>query len=359
MRKTFNILVINTGSTSTKIALFRNHRRIFQENIAHKPKDLTRFKKIADQKDFRKKLVLNILKKKSISLADINIIVGRGGLTKPITGGIYKINRRMYEDVKKTSIHGREHASSLGSIIAFDLAANLKIDAITMDPVATDEMNPIARISGFPGIERKSLFHALNIKAISRKSQRRLKLKKDAKFIIIHMGGGISIACSSGGRVIDVNNAVLGMGPFTPQRAGSLPTADLVNVCFSGKFKKDKLLKKLAKESGLMGYLGTDNVVKIESRIKSGDKLARLVFEAMVYQIAKEIGAYATVFKGRFDAIVFTGGLSRSKMLIRMLRDRVSFLGKILVFPGEEELNALAHAGLAVAQNKIKPKLYK
>ena len=245
MKKPFSILVINPGSTSTKVAVFKNKRRLFETSIAHKPKDLARFKKITDQKNFRKRLILGLLEEKPINLDNIDIVVGRGGLTKPVAGGIYKINRKMVGDVKKSKIHGREHASNLGSLIAYDIAKLLKAPAVTVDPVATDEMRPVARISGFPEIERKSLFHALNIKAIGCKAARLLRKKKDARFIIVHMGGGISVASYENGRIIDVNNAVLGMGPFTPQRTGSLPVADLVNLCFSGRFTKDELLKKL------------------------------------------------------------------------------------------------------------------
>lgn len=358
MKKLFKILVINPGSTSTKVALFVNQRRLFEENIIHKPKELIRFKRIVDQKHFRKRLILALLKKRCISLDTIDIMVGRGGLTKPVAGGIYKINKKMVRDVEKIEIYGREHASNLGSLIAYDMALKARIPAVTMDPVATDEMEPIARISGFPEIERRSLFHALNIKAIGRKASRLLRKNRDARFIIVHMGGGISTACYKNDKIIDVNNAVLGMGPFTPQRAGSLPIADLVNLCFSGRFTKDQLLKKLAKKSGLMGYLGTDNVVQIEKRIRSGDKKAKLVFEAMAYQIAKDIGAYTTVFKGKLDAIIFTGGLSRSKMLIKMLKNRISFLGRVLIFPGEEEMKTLAYGGFLVLQRKLRPKLY-
>ena len=359
MKEIFKIFVINPGSTSTKVALFANSKMLFEETISHSPKELARFKKITDQKDFRKKVVLDSLKKRSIDLSSIDIVVGRGGLTKPVAGGIYKVTSQMLRDLKKLYIHDREHASNLGALIAYDIAKLLKISAITMDPVATDEMLPIARISGFPAIERKSLFHALNIKAVGRKATGLLKKRKNPRFVIVHMGGGISIACYKNDKIIDVNNAVLGMGPFTPQRAGSLPIADLVNFCFSGKFTKEIMLKKLAKEGGLMGYLGTDNMRLVEKRIGRKDKKAKLIFEAMAYQIAKEIGAYATVFKGKFDAIIFTGGLARSKILVNTLKDKISFLGKIIVFPGEEESKALASGGLLVLQKKVKPKFYR
>lgn len=357
MAKNFNVLVINPGSTSTKIAIFSGTRRLLEKNIVHSPGKLTRFRSIADQKNFRKHLVLGLLKRKGIGLDKIDIIVGRGGLTKPIAGGIYNITPRMLKDIKNKKIHGREHASSLGSLIAYDIAKKLKVQAVTMDPVATDEMAPIAKISGVPEIKRRSLFHALNVKAVAKKARAKLR-KKNAKFVIVHMGGGISIAAYENGRVIDINNAVLGMGPFSPQRAGSLPLADLVNMAFSGKYSKETLLKKLAKKSGLVGYLGTDDAIKIEKRIRRGEKRAKLVFEALVYQIAKEIGAYSTVLNGNLDAIIFTGGLSRSKMLVRILKKRVSFLARVMIFPGEEELRALRDAGLAVLKKKVKVKKY-
>lgn len=358
MPEHFKIFVINPGSTSTKIALYKGKKNIFTETIAHDPGELARFEAIADQKDFRKKIILERLKKRSVKLGDLDIIVARGGLTKPVAGGIYRINKKMLLDVRNVKLYGREHASSLASLIAFDLSEVAGVPAVTRDPVATDEMEPIARISGFPGIKRLSLFHALNVKAVGRKARASLG-KKKANLVIVHMGGGISVASYKSGEVIDVNNAVLGMGPFTPQRTGALPTADLLNLCYSGKFTGNQLLKKMAKKSGLIGYLGTDDLVEIEKRIKSGDKKAALVYEAMAYQIAKEIGAYATVFHGKIDAVVFTGGMARSRKLIGTLKKRVSFLGRILVFPGEEEQEALALAGLAVLQKKVKPKTYK
>ncbi len=357
MSKPSNVLVINPGSTSTKVALFDGEKRLFQENISHSPKELGRFGSVYRQKDFRKRLILNCLKKKKICPEAIGIIVGRGGLTKPIAGGIYYITPKMLRDIKNKKIHGREHASGLGSLIAYDIAKALEIKAVTMDPVATDEMSEIARVSGVPEIARRSLFHALNVKAVAGKARAKLK-KKNARLVIAHMGGGISVAAYENGRVIDVNNAVLGMGPFSPQRAGSLPLADLVELAFSKKYSKNTLLKKLAKKSGLTGYLGTDDVIKIQKRIRWGDRKAKLILTALAYQIAKEIGAYAAVLNGKVDAVVFTGGLSRSSSLIRLLKEKVSFLAKVLVFPGEEELNALRDAGLAVLRKKIKVKRY-
>lgn len=358
MDKIFRILIINPGSTSTKIALYANDKAVFDQTIAHRPRELTGFKRIADQKDCRKKIILDVLNKKRIALDSIDIAVGRGGLTRPVPGGIYRINKKMLRDVKNINIYGREHASNLGCLIAYDIAKKLNIPAVIMDPVATDDLLPVARISGCPEIKRKSLFHALNIKAVARIAAAKLRKSKNVRFTIAHIGGGISIACYEDGKIIDVNNAVLGMGPFSPQRAGSLPIADLVGLCYSGRFKKEELLERLAKKSGLMGYLGTDDIREIEGRIHRGDKKARLVFEAMTYQIAKEIGAYAAVFKGKIDAILLTGGASHSKLLMKILKPRISFLGRIMVFPGEVEMRALAYGGLLVLKKKVRPKEY-
>jgi len=249
----FKILVINPGSTSTKLALFNDEEMVFEENIKHNPGELKPFKKNVDQYSFRKDIILGVLEKRKIRLDEIHAVVGRGGLMRPVPGGTYEINKKMLEDLEDESIWQREHASNLGCLIAHKIGKKFSIPAFTVDPVTTDEMEPLARISGFPEIERRSLFHALNVRAVARKVARE-------NLIIAHMGGGISVCALRRGNVIDVNNALLGMGPFSPQRAGSLPIGDLARLCYSGKYKLEKLLKKLTKESGLIGYLGTDSV---------------------------------------------------------------------------------------------------
>lgn len=345
------ILVINPGSTSTKIAVFHDQKLVFEENIEHSPGELKPFKKIIDQYAFRKETILGVLNKHKIKLDELNAVAARGGLMRPIPGGTYKINKKMLKDLKDESIWQREHASNLGCLIAHEMGKKFSIPSFTVDPVTTDEMGPLARLSGFPEIERRSLFHALNVKAVARKAAKE-------NLIIAHMGGGISVCASRKGKIVDVNNALLGMGPFSPQRAGGLPIGDLVRLCYSGKYKLAGFLKKLTKEGGLMGYLGTDYVPEIEQRIKKGDKKAALILEAMSYQIAKEIGACASVLKGKVDAIVLTGGIAYSKLVTKKIRQRVSFIAEVLVYPGEEEMKSLARGALRVLRGGEKVREY-
>ncbi|MBL7171126.1 MAG: butyrate kinase [Candidatus Omnitrophica bacterium] len=347
----FKILVINPGSTSTKLALFNDEEMVFEENIAHNPDELKPFKKIKDQYSFRKELILGKLEKHKVKLDELHAVVGRGGLMRPLPGGTYKINKKMVEDLEDESIWQLEHASNLGCLIAHEIGKKFSIPAFTVDPVPTDEMEPVARISGFPEIERRSLFHALNVKAVARNVA-------GENLIIAHMGGGISVCALRGGKVIDVNNALLGMGPFSPQRAGGLPIGDLVRLCYSGKYKLEELLKKLTKEGGLIAYLGTDSVPEIEKSIENGDEKAALVLEAMAYQTAKEIAACASVLEGHVDAIVLTGGIAKSGLVTEKIIKRVSFIAKVLIYPGEEEMKALARGALRVLKAEEKAKEY-
>ncbi|MBC7194519.1 MAG: butyrate kinase, partial [Caldisericia bacterium] len=287
----------------------------------------------------------------------ISCIVGRGGLIKPVESGTYIINEKMIEDLKEAK--RGEHASNLGAIIAYEIAKELKIPAYIVDPVVVDEMDDVARISGLKGIERKSIFHALNQKAVARRAAKDLGKKyEDVNLIVVHLGGGISVGAHRKGRVVDVNNALNGDGPFAPERAGGLPTQDLVDLCFSGKYTFDEMKKKLAGEGGLVSHLGTNDAREVEKRIENGDSYARLVYEAMAYQVSRTIGEMAAVLKGEIDAIVITGGIAYSKMLVDWIRERVSFLGKILVYPGEDEMEALALGALRVLRKEEEPKIY-
>lgn len=360
MNHKFKILVINPGSTSTKIAVFIDEEPLFEANLQHSVGQLRRFKRVADQLSFRKRIVLETLMKEKVELKGLDAVVGRGGLMKPVAGGTYKVNRRMVDDLRAGVGWIREHESSLGCLIAHDLARIVKIPAFCVDPVTTDELAPLARISGFPEIERRSLFHALNVRAIARTTSGALgRLPNQANLVIAHMGGGISVGAYRHGRVVDVNNALLGMGPFSPQRAGGLPVGDLIKLCYSGRYKFEELLTRLAKRGGLIGYLGTDDVLRVEERIRKGDKKARLVFEAMAYQIAKEVGAMATALGGKVDAVVFTGRLASSKLLIGWLKGRVSFIAPVMVYPGEEEMESMARGALRVLRGEEKARVYK
>jgi butyrate kinase len=351
------ILVINPGSTSTKLGFFEGEKPIFIEVLRHNSEEIKKYKRIFDQYEFRKNVVLNFLKDKNISLESITCVVGRGGLIKPVESGTYIVNEKMIEDLKEAK--RGEHASNLGAIIAYEIAKELNIPAFIVDPVVVDEMDDIARISGLKGIERKSIFHALNQKAVARKAAKDLGKKyEDVNLIVVHLGGGISIGAHRKGKVVDVNNALNGDGPFAPERAGGLPTQDLVDLCFSGKYTYEEMKKKLAGEGGLVSHLGTNDAREVEKRIENGDNYARLVYEAMAYQISRTIGEMAAVLKGDIDAIVLTGGIAYSNMLVNWIKERVSFLGKILVYPGEDEMGALALGALRVLRKEEEPKIY-
>ena len=357
MNKSYLILVINPGSTSTKIALYENEKELFNTSIFHSADELSRFKKISDQKEFRLQLVEKVLEKNNISLDTIDGIVGRGGLVRPIPGGTYLVNEKMIKDLQKAE--WGEHASNLGGIIAFGLGKKIGVPAYIVDPVVVDEMEPLARISGFPEIERRSIFHALNQKAVARKAAHEIgRDYKDVNLIVAHLGGGISVGCHRKGKVIDVNNALNGDGPFSPERAGGVPAGQLIEICFSGRYTLQELKKRLVGQGGMVGYLGTNEMPKVKERIEKGDDKAALIYEAMVYQVAKEIGSCATVLKGKVDGIVLSGGLAYDKKFVDMIRERVEWIAKIFVFPGEKEMEALALGCLHVLEGKEEAKIY-
>lgn len=357
MSKDYKILVINPGSTSTKVALFSNEQLLFENKIEHSSKELSNFNKIIDQYHFRQDIILNFLKEKGINLSTLNAIVGRGGLLKPIASGTYRINEKMLEDLRR-GVMG-EHASNLGGLLAYGIAENLSIPSYIVDPVVIDEMKPVARISGMPEIPRISILHALNQKAVARKAALDLGKKYEKlNFIIAHLGGGISVGIHCKGKVIDVNNALNGEGPFTPERSGEVPVGGLVELCFSGKFTKDEMMKKIKGKGGLVAYLNTNDVREVVKMIKYGDKKAKLILEAMAYQVAKEIGAGATVLKGQIDAIILTGGIAYNNEFVNMVRDRVSFLSLVMVYPGEEEMLSLCEGALRVLKGEEVEKIY-
>ena len=355
----FRILVVNPGSTSTKIAVFDNDKEIFKKILNHKPEELSPFEELIDQFEFRKNIVEEALEENDIHVDSLDAVVGRGGLLRPVPSGVFKINEKMLADLKDPTIWGKVHASNLGAFIANSIADELNIPCLIADPVTVDEMENVARISGVPGIVRQSLFHALNIRAIARKSAKKLNKSLDeCNLIAVHMGGGVSVAAIKNGKVVDVNNALLGMGPFSPQRAGALPLSGVIDMCFSGEYTKAKIEKIFSKTSGLMGYLGTDNDIEIEKEVEKGNEKYRQILEAMAYQVSKEIGACATVLKGNVDAIFLTGGLAYDKFLTKWIKERISFIAPIYMFPGEGEMEALAGAGLRVLIGAEKAKTY-
>jgi len=353
----FKILVINPGSTSTKIALYKNEEELFSTNISHDIHTISKYERIIDQFDFRKETILKELDKRGIKLEELSAVVGRGGLLKPIPGGTYKVTPKMLEHLK-IGIQG-EHASNLGGLLADSIASPLGIPAFIVDPVVVDEMEPIAKITGLPEIKRRSIFHALNQKRVARLAAKDLgKTYETVNLIVVHLGGGISIGVHKRGKVVDVNNALNGDGPFAPERAGSLPAWDLVKLVLSGQYTEGELKKKLAGKGGIVAHLGTNDMRDVEKRIAQGDKEAEFIMEAMAYNVAKWIGAGATVLKGNVDAIVISGGLAYYQKFIDWIKERVNFISRILLYPGGDEMRALLEGALRVLRGEEEAKIY-
>jgi len=357
MSQIFRILAINPGSTSTKIAVYDNESEVFTKNIPHSSETIGKFNKIYEQYSFRKEMVVNTLREQGMDLNSLDAVVGRGGNMKPVEGGTYAINETMVEDLK-VGVMG-QHASNLGGIIASEIAKLLNIPSFVVDPVVVDEFEDLARVSGIPDISRKSKDHPLNQKAVGRKAASELGGEyKDFNFLIAHLGGGISIGVHKAGRIIDVNNALDGDGPFSPERSGGLPVGSLVDMCFSGKYTKEEVMRKIVGQGGLTAYLGTNDCSEIQKRIKAGDEYAKLIYQAMAYQISKEIGAGASVLKGDVDAILLTGGIAYDNEFVAWIEDRVRFIAPVMVYPGEHEMLALVQGVLRVLRGEESIKVY-
>ena len=362
------ILAINPGSTSTKVAIMGLNMdtkdekemitQIFSTNIKHSIEKIDEFEKVANQYQWRKQCVLDELKANNINIAEIKYVIGRGGLVKNIPSGIYRINNLMLEDLKIG--YNGEHASNLGGLIADDIAKSIGVESFTADPVVVDEMDPIAKVSGHPLFQRKSIFHALNQKAIARTYAKRIgEQYEKLNLIVIHMGGGISVGAHQKGLVVDVNQALNGEGPFSPERSGTLPVVDVIKACFSGDYTEEELNKMVVGKGGFVSYLGTNNALEVEQRIEKGDKEAEFYSSAMAYQIAKEIGSAATVLKGEVDAILLTGGMAYDRPFVQKIAQRVSFIAPVEAFPGEDEMHALAFNIYLMLKGEIPCKDYK
>ncbi len=353
----FRILVINPGSTSTKIALFEDKEQAFRKSIPHSREELASYNKIVDQYEFRKDVILKTLQEMDVDIKTLSCVVGRGGLLRSIPSGTYKVNKQMLEDLR-VGLQG-EHASNLGGILAHSIAEPLGIPAFIVDPVVVDEMWDIARISGMPEIKRRSIFHALNQKAMARAAARDLgRSYEDVNLVVAHLGGGISVGAHRKGKVVDVNDALNGEGPFAPERAGGLIAWDVAKMAFSGEYTPDELRKKIAGKGGIVAYLGTNDMREVERRIAEGDKKAEMVYKAMAYQVAKEIGAMAAAMYGEVDAIVITGGLARDEQFVSWVKERVSFIAKVMIYPGEDEMRALALGALRVLKGEEQAREY-
>jgi butyrate kinase len=352
------ILVINPGATSTKIAVYDGEKMSYSEVVRHHDDQLSSFSSILDQLEYRRDLILEALGRIALSPGDLDATVGRGGAFKPLVSGAYKVNKAMVSDVVSGNV-AAEHASNLGCLLAFEIAKPHGIPAFIVDPVSVDEFDDVARLSGLPELERRSLSHALNLKAVAHRAAEELgKPYGKINLITAHLGTGFSISAHRRGRMIDVNNANDG-GPFSPQRAGGLPTTGLIKLCFSGKYAAAELKCRVVGQGGLMAYLGTDDMREIDDRVEAGDGKAKGVLDAMAYQVAKECGAMAAALGGKPDAVVVTGGVAKSKPFMKLLLPRVKWLGEVLVYPGEDEMGALARGALRVLRGEEKAKVYR
>ena len=352
------ILAINPGSTSTKIAVYHNAKPVFLKNILHDPRELSKYKRISDQYEFRKNIILKELKNSHLDIEDIEVIVGRGGLIHPIESGVYNINDRLRHDLLE-GVMG-EHASNLGGLIAIDIAKDLRnCKAFIADPVVVDELQDVARIAGHPRFQRFSIFHALNQKATARAYSRLMNRKyEELNLVIAHLGGGVSVGAHRKGKVIDVNQALDGEGPFSPERSGTLPAGALVKLCFEGALTLDEMKRMITGEGGYVAYLGTNSAYEVELLAQDGDEKASLIQDGMSYQIGKEIASMCAVLHGDVDAIILTGGISHNPMVVEYIKKMVSFIAPVVIYPGEDEMHALAMNGLMVLKGEIKPKEY-
>lgn len=358
MAKIYRILIINPGSTSTKIAIFDNEKSLFEEALRHSAEEIAQYETIFGQYEFRKNVVLETLSKKGISLAEFSAVVARGGLLKPVKGGTYLIDKNMIEDLK-IGIFG-QHASNLGGVIAYEIAEQLNVPSFVVDPIVVDELDDIARISGMPQLDRISIFHALNHKSVVRRAAKQMgKTYEEVNMIVAHLGGGASVGVHKAGKVIDVNNSYNGDGPFSIEGSGDLPAGPLAELCFSGKYSSDEVMGLIRGRGGVVGYLGTNDGREVNRRIKEGDKRAEFIYRAMAYQISKEIGACATVLKGKVDAIIITGGVAYDKLLTTWIKERVEFIADVLIYPGEDEMQPLAEGVLRVLRGEEEARKYR
>jgi butyrate kinase len=356
MKKTLHILAINVGSTSTKVAFYRDSERLVQESIAYSAADLARYASLKEQLPLREEGLRKFIEKNSIDMGKVDLVISRGGLGRPGPAGAYTIDEAMCDDL----MQGRygKHPSALGPSMALTLARQYRMPAVVIDPPSTDEFQPLARVSGLPEIERKSAFHALNQKAAARKAAGQLnKRYGEINLVVAHLGGGITIGAHCRGQVIDCTHG-LNEGPFSPERAGALPTQDLLDLAQSGRLSPKDLARKLVGQGGLAAYLGTTNAVEVEAAAKKGDAKAELIYRAMAYQIAKDIGAMAAVLRGDVDGVVLTGGLAHSEMLTGWVRQQTKFIAPVFIFPGEDEMEAMAEGSLRILRGEETPREY-
>ncbi len=354
----YKILVINPGSTSTKIAVFENEKSVLLKTLRHPSEKIDEFPTIVSQYEFRKEVILNELKSAEIDIDNIQVVVARGGLVKPIESGVYEMNEALKRDLIK-GIMG-QHASNLGGLIAEDIAKDIPgARAFIADPVVVDELDDVARITGHPLMPRQSIFHALNQKAVARRYAHSIeKNYEDINLVVAHLGGGISIGTHRKGRIVDVNNALDGFGPFSPERAGTIPAGRLIDICFSGKYSEGDVRAMITGKGGLVAHLGTNEAYVAAQWANEGNEHAKLILHAMGYQVAKAIGGALVVLKGQVDGIILTGGIAHNKMVVGFIKEYIDFLGKITIYPGEDEMEALALNALGILRGEFECKKY-
>ncbi len=340
-------LIINPGSTSTKIGVFEDETLLFEETLRHSTEEIAQYASIVDQKDFRKEIIVNLLNEKNFDIKSLNMVVGRGGMLKPIPGGTYAVTDDLLEDLK-IGKQG-QHASNLGGILAREIGDSIGVPSFIVDPVVVDEMMPIARYSGVPELPRTSVFHALNQKAVAKRYANEIgKSYTDLNLIVVHMGGGVSVGAHKNGRVVDIFNALDGDGAFSPERAGSVPSGALIKMCFSGKYTEKEVYKKIVGNGGFNAYMGTNDMRDVEKAVLAGDEKAIEYRDAFVLQVAKDMGSMACVLDGKVDQIIVTGGIAYDKGVVAGLKERAEWIAPFTVYPGEDELLALVQGGLRV-----------
>ena len=340
-------LIINPGSTSTKIGVFEDETLLFEETLRHSTEEIAQYATIFDQKDFRKDIILNLLKSKDFDIKSLGMVVGRGGMLKPIPGGTYECTDELVKDLE-VGVSG-QHASNLGGILAKEIADEIGVPAYIVDPVVVDELIPIARYSGVPELPRTSVFHALNQKAVAKRYAKESGKKyEDLNLIVVHMGGGVSVGPHKNGKVVDIFNALDGDGAFSPERAGAVPVGALVKMCFSGEYTQAEVYKKLVGNGGFNAYVGTNDMRDVEKMCNEGDAKAAEVRDAFILQMSKNIGAMATVLEGKVDQIIVTGGIAYDKYVVSKIKERCEWIAPFTVYPGEDELLALVQGGLRV-----------
>ena len=350
-------LIINPGSTSTKIGVFEDETLLFDETLRHPTEEIAKYASIIDQKDFRKDIIVNFLKEKNFDIKTLDFIVGRGGLLKPIPSGTYEVTDVLLNDLK-VGVQG-QHASNLGGILAKEIADSIGVPSYIVDPVVVDEMEDVARISGVPELPRISIFHALNQKAVARRYAKEVgKNYNDLNLIVVHLGGGISVNPHKKGKVIDCNNALDGEGAFSPERAGALPNGALIKMCFSGKYTEKEIYKKAVGGAGFNAFLGTNDMREVEKQIDAGSEKAKLLKDAFIYQISKDIGAMSVVLDGKVDQIIVTGGIAYDADVMAGIKAKCEWIAPFTIYPGEDELLALAQGGLRVMKGEEKPGEY-